>query len=62
MDTATANRRESNGSFGWDGAFGTHFWPIARGTAGRVAEWHGESNGPLMRDFRKTPFAQAIVE
>ena len=21
-----AGRRESNGSFGWDGAFGTHFW------------------------------------
>src|SRR5207244_2385761 len=26
MDAVQANRRTSNGSFGWDGAFGTHFW------------------------------------
>jgi CubicO group peptidase (beta-lactamase class C family) len=26
MDNVSANRRESNGSFGWDGAFGTHLW------------------------------------
>jgi CubicO group peptidase (beta-lactamase class C family) len=26
LDSVAANRRESNGSFGWDGAFGTHFW------------------------------------
>jgi CubicO group peptidase (beta-lactamase class C family) len=26
LDSIAANRRESNGSFGWDGAFGTHFW------------------------------------
>ena len=26
LDHAAANRRASNGSFGWDGAFGTHFW------------------------------------
>ena len=25
-DSVAAGRRESNGSFGWDGAFGTHFW------------------------------------
>ncbi len=26
LDGITANRRTSTGSFGWDGAFGTHFW------------------------------------
>jgi CubicO group peptidase (beta-lactamase class C family) len=26
LDAVKANRRTSNGSFGWDGAFGTHFW------------------------------------
>jgi len=26
LDNIRANRRTSNGSFGWDGAFGTHFW------------------------------------
>src|SRR6516162_4792462 len=25
-DAVAANTRISNGSFGWDGAFGTHFW------------------------------------
>ena len=26
VDPVAANRRTSAGSFGWDGAFGTHFW------------------------------------
>ena len=26
LDAVRANRRTSTGSFGWDGAFGTHFW------------------------------------
>ena len=26
LDAVKANRRTSTGSFGWDGAFGTHFW------------------------------------
>lgn len=26
VDAIKANSRRSNGSFGWDGAFGTHFW------------------------------------
>jgi len=26
LDAVSAGRRVSNGSFGWDGAFGTHFW------------------------------------
>ena len=60
MDSVTANRRESNGSFGWDGAFGTHFW------VDRKEQLVGllmvqESNGQLMRDFENAVM-QAIVE
>ena len=54
----TAARR--HGSFGWDGAFGTHFW------VDRKEQLVGllmiqESNGPLMRDFENAVM-QAIVE
>ena len=60
MDGVSANRRESNGSFGWDGAFGTHFW------VDRQEQLVGllmvqESNGQLMRDFENAVM-QAIVE
>ncbi len=60
MDNVAANRRESNGSFGWDGAFGTHFW------VDRKEQLTGllmvqESNGQLMRDFENAVM-QAIVE
>jgi CubicO group peptidase (beta-lactamase class C family) len=60
LDGVAANRRESNGSFGWDGAFGTHFW------VDRKEQLVGllmvqESNGPLMRDFENAVM-QAIVE
>jgi CubicO group peptidase (beta-lactamase class C family) len=60
MDGVDANRRESNGSFGWDGAFGTHFW------VDRKEQLVGllmvqESTGPLMRDFENAVM-QAIVE
>ena len=60
MDNVSANRRESNGSFGWDGAFGTHFW------VDRKEQLVGllmvqESNGQLMRDFENAVM-QAIVD
>jgi CubicO group peptidase (beta-lactamase class C family) len=60
MDSVAANRRESSGSFGWDGAFGTHFW------VDRKEQLVGllmvqESNGQLMRDFENAVM-QAIVE
>ena len=60
MDGVSANRRQSNGSFGWDGAFGTHFW------VDRKEQLVGllmvqESNGQLMRDFENAVM-QAIVE
>jgi CubicO group peptidase (beta-lactamase class C family) len=60
MDNVSANRREGNGSFGWDGAFGTHFW------VDRKEQLTGllmvqESNGQLMRDFENAVM-QAIIE
>jgi CubicO group peptidase (beta-lactamase class C family) len=60
MDNVAANRREGNGSFGWDGAFGTHFW------VDRKEQLTGllmvqESNGQLMRDFENAVM-QAIIE
>jgi CubicO group peptidase (beta-lactamase class C family) len=60
LDGVAANRRESNGSFGWDGAFGTHFW------VDRKEQLVGllmvqESNEPLKRDFENAVM-QAIVE
>jgi CubicO group peptidase (beta-lactamase class C family) len=60
MDNVAANRRESSGSFGWDGAFGTHFW------VDRKEQLVGllmvqESNGQLMRDFENAVM-QAVVE
>jgi CubicO group peptidase (beta-lactamase class C family) len=60
MDGVSANRRESNGSFGWDGAFGTHFW------VDRKEQLVGllmvqQMNGQLMRDFENAVM-QAIVD
>jgi CubicO group peptidase (beta-lactamase class C family) len=60
LDNIAANRRESNGSFGWDGAFGTHFW------VDRKEQLTGllmvqESVEPLKRDFENAVM-QAIVE
>jgi CubicO group peptidase (beta-lactamase class C family) len=60
LDNVAANRRESIGSFGWDGAFGTHFW------VDRKEQLVGllmvqEANNPLKRDFENAVM-QAIVE
>jgi len=60
LDNVAANRRESIGSFGWDGAFGTHFW------VDRKEQLVGllmiqEPVGPLSRDFENAVM-QAIVE
>ena len=59
-DAVAANFRVSDGSYGWDGAFGTHFW------VDRKEQLTGllmvqESNGQLMRDFENAVM-QAIVE
>ena len=60
MDNIAANRRESNGSFGWDGAFGTHFWVDRKEQLAGLLMVQ-ESNGQLMRDFENAVM-QAIVE
>jgi CubicO group peptidase (beta-lactamase class C family) len=60
MDGVSANRRESNGSFGWDGAFGTHFWVDRKEQLAGLLMVQ-ESNGQLMRDFENAVM-QAIVE
>jgi CubicO group peptidase (beta-lactamase class C family) len=60
LDSVAAGRRESNGSFGWDGAFGTHFW------VDRKEQLVGllmiqEPVPALTRDFENAVM-QAIVE
>jgi CubicO group peptidase (beta-lactamase class C family) len=60
VDGVAANRRESNGSFGWDGAFGTHFWVDRKEQVVGLLMVQ-ESNGQLMRDFENAVM-QAIVE
>jgi CubicO group peptidase (beta-lactamase class C family) len=60
MDGVSANRRESNGSFGRDGAFGTHFWVDRKEQLAGLLMVQ-ESNGQLMRDFENAVM-QAIVE
>jgi CubicO group peptidase (beta-lactamase class C family) len=60
MDGVAAGRRESNGSFGWGGAFGTHFW------VDRKEQLVGllmiqEPVGALRGDFENAVM-QAIVE
>jgi CubicO group peptidase (beta-lactamase class C family) len=60
MDNVAAGRRESSGSFGWDGAFGTHFW------VDRKEQLVGllmiqEPVGALSRDFENAVM-QAIVD
>ena len=60
LDNVAANRRESIGSFGWDGAFGTHFWVDRKEQLAGLLMVQ-ESNGQLMRDFENAVM-QAIVE
>jgi CubicO group peptidase (beta-lactamase class C family) len=60
MDNIEGNRRVSNGSFGWDGAFGTHFW------VDRKEQLVGllmvqQPVEPLKRDFENAVM-QAIIE
>jgi CubicO group peptidase (beta-lactamase class C family) len=60
LDNIAAGRRESNGSFGWDGAFGTHFW------VDRKEQLVGllmiqEPVGALSRDFENAVM-QAIID
>lgn len=60
VDAIKADSRRSNGSFGWDGAFGTHFWidPKEQLVAVLMIQ---TANRSLHRDFENAVM-QAIVE
>jgi CubicO group peptidase (beta-lactamase class C family) len=59
-DAAARGTWLSNGSFGWTGAFGTHFWvdPMQKMVAIYMVQ---TSNGEIQRDFENLVM-QAIVE
>ena len=68
-DPVAAGRRVSKGSFGWDGAYGTHFWVDPQEklvgvmnyeTDNLTAKWTGTLKTPSCRQLwsrlRKTTF------
>ena len=55
-----SNYRVSDGSYGWDGAFGTHFWVDPKEKVVGILMVQ-TSNQELMRDFENAVM-QAIVE
>ena len=59
-DAVARNTSLSNGSFGWSGAFGTHFWvdPKQKMVAIYLVQ---TSNGEIRNDFENTVM-QTIVE
>lgn len=61
MDPIAANRRVSPGSFGWDGAFGTHFWVDRKEQLTAMVFIQQALNPQLNRDFENAVM-QAIVE
>ena len=60
VDAIKADSRRSNGSFGWDGAFGTHFWIDPKEKIVAVLMIQTANRG-LHRDFENAVM-QAIVE
>jgi CubicO group peptidase (beta-lactamase class C family) len=60
MDPVVANRRTSVGSFGWDGAFGTHFWVDRKEKLVGVMLIQ-ETGGQMTRDFENAVM-QAVVD
>ena len=60
LDPVVANRRVSAGSFGWDGAFGTHFWVDRKEKLVGVMLIQ-ETGGQMTRDFENAVM-QAIVD
>ena len=60
LDNVRANRRTSNGSFGWDGAFGTHFWVDSKEKLIGVLMVQTPGTG-VTRDFENAVM-QAIVD
>jgi CubicO group peptidase (beta-lactamase class C family) len=61
MDQIAANRRSSNGSFGWDGAFGTHFWVDRKEQLAGLLMIQRSTYATLNRDF-ESAVMQAIVD
>lgn len=60
LDPIRANRRTSAGSFGWDGAFGTHFWVDQKEKLIGVLMVQTSGTG-VTRDFENAVM-QAIVD
>ena len=61
-DAVAANYRVSDGSFGWDGAFGTHFWVDPKEkVVGILMIQTNNPNRELDRDFENAVM-QAMVE
>ena len=61
VDQIAANRRTSNGSFGWDGAFGTHYWVDRKEQIAGLLLIQRSTYAQLNRDFENAVM-QAIVE
>jgi CubicO group peptidase (beta-lactamase class C family) len=61
MDPVEANRRQSAGSFGWDGAFGTHFWVDRKEQIAGILLIQQALQAQLNRDFENAVM-QAIVD
>ena len=59
-DAVAAGFRVSDGSFGWDGAFGTHFWVDPKEKMVGILMVQ-TSNGQVSRDFENAVM-QAIIE
>jgi CubicO group peptidase (beta-lactamase class C family) len=60
-DPIEANRRTSAGSFGWDGAFGTHFWVDPKEQIAGILLIQQSVNAALNRDFENAVM-QAVVD
>ena len=61
VDPVAANRRTSAGSFGWDGAFGTHFWVDRKEQITGILLIQQGVQSQLNRDFENAVM-QAIVD
>ena len=61
VDPVAANRRTSAGSFGWDGAFGTHFWVDRKEQIAGILLIQQGVQAQLNRDFENAVM-QAIID
>lgn len=61
LDPIAANRRTSAGSFGWDGAFGTHFWVDRKEQLTGILLIQQATNPQLNRDFENAVM-QAVID